>query len=80
MPVLKVNVPLSCNSSDVFEIFSLVSKKEKFQVIEMDQTIATAVNKENVTIKQMLLKCLPFTHGGAKAGDTKESPISAVRL
>jgi len=27
----------------------------------MDQTIATAVNKEPFSLKQMLLKCLPFT-------------------
>lgn len=79
MPVLKLNVPLSCNSSDLFEIFSLVSKKEKFQVIEMDQTIATAVNKVHVSIKQMLMNCLPFGHNGHKVDD-KESPISAVRL
>jgi hypothetical protein len=37
------------------------------------------VNKENVSFKQMLLKCLPFTQSGAKTED-KESPISAVRL
>jgi hypothetical protein len=30
MPILKLNVPLSCNSSELFEIFSVVSKREKF--------------------------------------------------
>ena len=36
LPSLKLNVPLSINSNDIFEVFSLVSKKEKFQVIEME--------------------------------------------
>ena len=45
----------------------------------MDQTIATAVNKEPFSIKQMLLKCFPFTEKGTRQ-DSKESPISAVRL
>ena len=83
MPSLKLNVPLSINSNDIFEVFSLVSKKEKFQVIEMEQTIATAVNKEPFSLKQMLFKCFPFTEGGrsGKDGDmTGDSPISAVRL
>ena len=79
MPVLKLNVPLQCNSSELFEIFSVVSGKQKFQVIEMDQTIATAVNKEPFSLKQMILKCFPFTEGGARRGPD-ESPISAVRL
>jgi hypothetical protein len=51
MPVLKLNVPLSCNSSELFEVFSTVCNKQKFQVIEMDQTIATAVNKEPFSLK-----------------------------
>jgi|LakMenEpi03Oct11_1017367.scaffolds.fasta_scaffold74042_1 hypothetical protein len=51
----------------------------------MEQTIATAVNKEPFSIKRMLLKCFPFTeNGGRKTGRdaefTNESPISAVRL
>jgi hypothetical protein len=43
----------------------------------MDQTIATAVNKEKISVMQMLLKCLPFGERGAKE---HESTISAVRL
>ena len=45
----------------------------------MDQTIATAVNKEPFSFKTMLLKCFPFTERGDRS-DSKESPISAVRL
>ncbi len=46
----------------------------------MEQTIATAVNKEPFSIRKMFLKCLPFADG--KGGDnmTSHSPISAVRL
>ena len=47
----------------------------------MDQTIATAVNKEPFSLKQMILKCFPFTEGGARRNpENSESPISAVRL
>ena len=45
----------------------------------MEQTIATAVNKEPFSIKKMFMKCLPFSND--KGGNmTSGSPISAVRL
>ena len=47
----------------------------------MEQTIATAVNKEPFSLRKMFLKCLPFAD--AKGGGdnmTSHSPISAVRL
>ena len=45
----------------------------------MEQTIATAVNKEPFSLKRMFLKCLPFSSD--KGGNmTNGSPISAVRL
>ena len=59
LPSLKINVPLSITHQDVFDIFSVVSGKEKFQIIEMEQTIATAVNKEPFSLKKMLMNCLP---------------------
>jgi len=60
LPILKLNVPLQLTHSDIFEVFSDVSLKEKFQVIEMEQTIATAVNKEPFSLKQLFMKCFPF--------------------
>ena len=79
LPLLKINVPLTFSTHDIFDLFSAVSAKEKFQIIEMEQTIATAVNKEPFSLKRMFLKCLPFSEG--KGGNmTSESPISAVRL
>ena len=79
LPLLKINVPLSTSTHDVFDIFTTVSGKEKFQVIEMEQTIATAVNKEPFSLRRMFLKCLPFADG--KGGESmSNAPISAVRL
>ena len=79
LPVLKINVPLTLSTHDIFDVFSLVSGRTKFQIIEMEQTIATAVNKEPFSLRKMFLKCLPFTDG--KDGNmTSGSPISAVRL
>ena len=83
LPVLKINVPLSISTHDIFDVFSFVSGKTKFQVIEMEQTIATAVNKEPFSLRKMFLKCLPFQESGGKGSDgnmTSNSPISAVRL
>jgi len=82
LPVLKINVPLSLSTHDIFDVFSSVSAKSKFQVIEMEQTIATAVNKEPFSLRKMFLKCLPFAEakGGAGENLTSNSPISAVRL
>jgi hypothetical protein len=53
-------VPITVSSNELFEIFRSISGKEKFQVIEMEQTIATAVNKEAFSFKKMMMKCLPF--------------------
>ena len=59
LPNMKVNVPLALSSNKIFEIFGQVSKLQDFEIIEMEQSIATAVYKEPYSIKQMLLKCLP---------------------
>ena len=81
LPVLKVNVPLAISTHDVFDIFTQISGKNKFQVIEMEQTIATAVNKEPFSLRKMFLKCLPFAESkGGVDNMTSHSPISAVRL
>lgn len=60
LPVLKLNVPLSITSNKIFEVFMAISKQTNFEIIEMEQSIATAVNKEPFSITKMLLKCLPF--------------------
>ena len=59
LPSLKINVPLSLTHQDIFDVFSVVSGKEKFQIIEMEQTIATAVKKEPFSLLKMLENCLP---------------------
>ena len=79
LPLLKINVPLSLSTHDVFQIFSSVSSKEKFQIIEMEENIATAVNKEPFSLRKMFLKCLPFVEN-KNGGLQTNSPISAVRL
>jgi hypothetical protein len=57
---MKVNVPLALTSNKIFEIFTQVSKATSFEIIEMEQSIATAVNKEPFSIRKMLLNCLPM--------------------
>ena len=44
----------------------------------MEQTIATAVNKEPFSFKKMFFKCFPLQD--KNEDDVVESPISAVRL
>jgi hypothetical protein len=66
------------SQSDIFEAFAIVSKKERFQVIEMEQTSATAVNKEPFSIKKMFLRCIPFSD--FKKEQPNESFISAIKL
>jgi hypothetical protein len=56
-----------------------ISRRERFQVIEMEQTIATAVNKEPFSIKRMFMRCIPFS-ADFKQRDQNESFISAIRL
>ena len=76
-------MPLSITHQDIFDIFSVVSGKEKFQIIEMEQTIATAVKKEPFSLMKMLENCLPVRNSQQRKIDknmTDESPISAIRL
>ena len=92
---MKVNVPLALSSNKIFEIFGQVSKLQDFEIIEMEQSIATAVYKEPYSIKQMLLKCLPCSTkeltqspefneiedmSMQSSRPTEQSSISAVRL
>jgi hypothetical protein len=44
----------------------------------MDQTLATAVNKEPFSLKRIFQRCIPFSHDGKRDHQTQE--ISAVRL
>jgi hypothetical protein len=60
LPHVKINVPLALTSSEIFEIFSYICKATKFQVIEMESNIATAVKKEPFSLKKMFMRCLPF--------------------
>lgn len=48
----------------------------------MEQTIATAVNKEPFSFKKMLMNCLPVKNQqrNRDGNMTNDSPISAVRL
>ena len=69
LPSLKLNVPLALTSSEIFESFSHVCRSQKFQIIEMDAQLATAVNKEPFSIKKMFLRCIPFS---SLTGDQKE--------
>ncbi|CDW77121.1 UNKNOWN [Stylonychia lemnae] len=78
LPQMKVNIPLGVSGNDIFEIFSGICKAQRFQVIEMDQNIATAVNKEPFSIKRIFQRCFPFQDG--KRENQSDSQISAVRL
>ena len=75
LPVLKLNVPISVTSNKIFEVFMLISKQTSFEIIEMEQSIATAVNKEPFSLTKMLLKCLPFQ--GVITGNAKKGPIGS---
>ena len=61
LPYMKLNVPLALTSSEIFEVFSYVSKNKSFQIIEMESNLATAVNKEPFSLKRLFLRCLPFS-------------------
>ena len=56
-----------------------MSRSTNFQIIEMDQNIATAVNKEPFSFKRLFLRCLPFQIPN-KGDQPNDSLISAIRL
>ena len=72
-PSIKVHIPLSVTTNDLFKIFQSAATKHNFQVIEADENIATAVNKEPFSFKKMLARCFP-------ANKHSEDMISAVRM
>ena len=76
LPHIKINVPMVVTSNDVYEIFTAVCRHNDFQIIEMDQNIATAVNKEPFSFKKILQRCIPFSDKSKES----ESIISALRL
>ena len=75
-PNVKLHIPLSVTTNAVFEVFNKVAKSEKFQIIEMEHSFATAVYKEPFSIRRMLTKCIPFAHSDSPQGEN----ISAVRI
>jgi hypothetical protein len=79
LATLKLNVPLNMAISSIFQHFSTVAKRENFQIIEMEQTMATAVNKEPISFKRMFFNCLPFQSKDQKQ-EGADACISAVRL
>ncbi|CDW76663.1 UNKNOWN [Stylonychia lemnae] len=78
LPSFKLNVPLSVSTSEIFEVFTSISKAQRFQIIEMEQSLATAVNKEPFSIKKMFMRCIPFSDG--KNSQQNDSFISAIRI
>lgn len=67
MPMLKINVPYAFSSNQVQELFQQASSAQNFEVIEMEQTIATAVNKEPLSLSKLFIQCLPATFTGVFA-------------
>lgn len=80
MSTLKLNAPLAMPMNQIFEVFALVAKKSEFQIIEMEQTMATAVNKEPFSLKKMFLSCVPFQSREQRLNEGPENSITAIRL
>jgi Vacuolar sorting protein 9 (VPS9) domain len=73
LPSFQIELPFSLPTTEIFEIFSVSALKKRFQVIEKNSTMATAVYKERYNFKSILLCCLP-------AEQRNKNIISAVRL
>lgn len=77
LPALKLNIPLSVQTQAIFSVFSAVARQSSFQVIEMEQSIATAVSKTQFSFRKVLSRCFPVNkHGEAES----ETQICAIRL
>lgn len=73
LPQIKISVPFSVTSSKIIEVFVKAAGKKRFQVIEQSNSLATAVFKEQLNIKDFLLCCLPVER-------RSRGIVSAVRL
>jgi hypothetical protein len=73
LPQIKIATPFSVTSSKIIETFVKAASKKRFQVIEQSNSMATAVFKEQLNFKDLLLCCLP-------AERRSRGVVSAVRL
>ena len=70
--MLKINVPYTFSSNMVQDLFQQASSAQNFEVIEMEQTIATAVNKEPFSLSKLFMQCLPATFTGVFASRSSQ--------
>jgi hypothetical protein len=73
LPHFKINLPLGASSSKILEIFVKAAAKKRFQVIEQNGTMATAVFKAGFNLRSLILCCL-------SQEAREQATVSAVRL
>lgn len=73
LPNYSRELPFSFPTTEIFDIFTTSAKKKRFQVIERNSTMATAVYKERYSFKNILLCCLT-------PEQRQKSILSAVRI
>ena len=73
MPRFQIDLPFSFPTTEIFDIFASSALRKHFQVIEKNSHMATAVCKEGISIKSILLCCLP-------PEQRQKTILSAVRL
>jgi len=77
LPLVNYYVPLLMSTNAIIDLFKQTSKQQNFQVIECQQSFATAVFKEPFSVKRWLFRCLPVF--GGEEGD-EDNSVSAVRM
>jgi hypothetical protein len=73
LPSCTRELSFSFPTTDIFDIFSTSSSKKRFQVIEKNSSMATAVYRERYSFKNILLCCLP-------PEQRQQTVLSAARL
>lgn len=82
-PILKLHIPLSIQPARIFQQFEQVATKQYFQVIEAEENVATAVSRDQFSLKQLFSRCFPMN----KPSDDDElgvgsggSAVCAIKL
>lgn len=73
LPNYSRELPFSFPTTEIFDIFTTSAQKKRFQVIERNSTMATAVYKERYSFKNILLCCLT-------PEQRQKTILSAVRI
>ena len=82
LPQAKLQASFAISSSEIMKVFEEVCRAKSFQIIEMEELLATAVYREPFSLKKLFSYCLPSKgrNSGRAGSASSSSMVSAIKL